>query len=83
MSYSVEYTKQSEKFLDKLPKEDRITIMRKIDAIKQNPIQHLKKLHGPFWRLRILKYRAIIDVIIKGKRMIVLKIGHRKSVYNN
>lgn len=82
MSYAVEYTKKAEKFLDKLPAETRATIMHKIDSIKGNPLPHLKKLHGPFWRLRVLKYRAIIDVIITGKRIIVLKIGHRKNIYD-
>jgi mRNA interferase RelE/StbE len=83
MSYVVEYTRKAEKFLDRLPQEDRAMILRKVDSIKANPLPHLKRLHGnAFWRLRIADYRAILDVIVRGKRIIVLRIGHRKDVYD-
>lgn len=81
--YSIELTEKAEKFLGKIPKEDSKTILRKIYSIKENPFPHLKKLKGQkFWRLRVMKYRAIIDVIISGRKIIVLTIGKRKNVYD-
>jgi mRNA-degrading endonuclease RelE of RelBE toxin-antitoxin system len=81
--YSIELTEKSEKFLKKIEKTDAEIILKKIHSLKENPFPHLKKLKGErFWRLRTLKYRAIIDIIISGRRIIVLKIGRRKNVYN-
>ena len=80
--YSIELTEKAEKFLSKVPKEDSETILRKIHSIKENPFPHLKKLKSQkFWRLRVMKYRAIIDVIISGRKIIVLRIGKRKNIY--
>jgi len=81
--YFIELSERSEKFLDKLPKQDSDMILKKIYSIKDNPFRFLKKLQGEkFWRLRIAKYRAVIDIIISGRRIIVLRIDHRKKVYD-
>lgn len=80
--YSIELTEKSRIFLLKLPKADKEAILRKVYSIRENPIPFLKKLKGTkLWRLRIGKYRAIVDVIVRGKRIIVLRIGKRKNVY--
>lgn len=80
--YSIELTQKTKQYLVKLEKIEREAILRKIYGIRENPIPHLKKLKGSrLWRLRIGKHRAIIDIIIKGKRMIVLRIGKRENIY--
>ena len=80
--YSVEFSKSSKKFLRKITQQDREIILKKVHSIKQDPFPYLKKLQGDkFWRLRVMKYRAIVDVIISGKRLIVLRIGPRKNIY--
>jgi len=80
--YSIEFSKKAQKFFNKLPDKDAEIISRKIDALKENPFRFLKRLRGhKLWRLRILKYRVIIDVVISGNRIVVLRIGYRKNVY--
>jgi len=80
--YNIELTKKSRDFLKKIPKSDSAVILRKIYSLKENPFSNLKRLKGQkFWRLRVLKYRAVVDVIISGSRIIVLRIGKRKNVY--
>ena len=80
--YSVELTAKAQKFLRKLPSSESEIILRKIYSIRENPFAHLKRLQGnAFWRLRINDYRAIIDLIVSGKKIIVIRIGHRKNVY--
>ena len=80
--YSIELSKTSIKFLEKINKKDSEIILKKLYSIKENPFRFLKKLQGQkFWRLRIGDYRAIVDVIIKGKRIYVIRIGQRKKVY--
>ncbi len=81
--YSIELTEKAQKFLNKIEKRDVEIILRKIYSIRENPFPYLKKLKGEkFWRLRVLKYRVIIDVVISGKRIFVLRIGLRKNVYD-
>ena len=81
--YSIELTETSKKFLEKLNKRNSEIILKKIYSIKDNPFRFLKKLEGQkIWRLRIADYRAIIDVIISANKIIVLRIGHRKNVYD-
>ena len=81
--YSVELTKKAKVFVSKLQKRDAEIILRRIYSIRENPFPHIKKLRGTkLWRLRILKYRAILDIIISGKRIIVLRIGKRSKVYD-
>ena len=80
--YSIEFTTTSDKFLDKLQKRDKEIILNKIFSIKENPFHFVKKLEGTkLWRLRIQKFRAVLDIVISGKKIIVLRIGYRKSVY--
>lgn len=80
--YSIELSGRSKKFLKKIPKKDAEIILKKLNQLKHNPFRYLKKLQGnKLWRLRISDYRAILDIIISGKRIIVLKIGQRKNIY--
>ncbi len=80
--YSVEISKNAKKLLKKIQGQDAEIILNKINSIRENPFSYLKKLKGSkLWRLRVLKYRIIVDVIVSGRRIIVLRIGHRKSVY--
>ena len=81
--YSIQIEKNAENFLKKLQMKDAEIILNKIYSIKENPFRYLKRLQGEkLWRLRIGDYRAIVDVIISMNKIIVLKIGHRKNVYD-
>ena len=81
--YSIHIEKNAEDFLKKLQKKDAEIILKKIYSIKDNPFRYLKRLQGKnLWRLRIGYYRVIVDVIISMNKIIVIKIGHRKNIYN-
>jgi mRNA-degrading endonuclease RelE of RelBE toxin-antitoxin system len=80
--YNIEFSKSSRDFLKKIPKQDAEIILRKIYELRENPFRSLKRLEGfKLWRLRIMKYRAIIDVIVSGNKIMVVRIGYRKNVY--
>ena len=80
--YSINIEQNAERFLRKIPKQDKEIILNKIYSLRQDPFRFLKRLKGhKLWRLRVLKYRAIVDVIISRKSIIVLRIGYRKHVY--
>ncbi len=81
--YSIQIEKNAEDFLKKLQKKDAEIILNKIYSIRENPFRFLKRLQGEkLWRLRIGDYRAIVDVIISLNKIIVLRIGHRKNIYD-
>mgnify|MGYP001425979680 CR=1 FL=1 len=81
--YHIELTETAKKFLKKLNQKDAELILNKIDSIKENPFRFLKRLQGEkLWRLRIGDYRAIADVYISLTKIIVIRIGHRKNVYD-
>jgi mRNA interferase RelE/StbE len=80
--YSIYLTDQSSKFLEKLPAKDAENILKKIYSIRENPFMHVKRLRGmKLWRLRINDYRAVLDLVVFGRKMTVVRIGHRRDVY--
>jgi mRNA interferase RelE/StbE len=81
--FQIELTETAKYFLKKLQKKDSEVILSKIYSMRENPYRFLKRLQGEkLWRLRIGDYRAIVDVIISMNKIIVVRIGHRKNVYD-
>ena len=80
--YSLEFSRRAKKFLKKIQSKDAEIIVNKIYSIRENPFRFLKRLKAhKLWRLRVLKYRIIVDVVVSGNKIIVLRIGYRKNVY--
>jgi len=81
--FQIELTETAKNFLKKLQKKDAEIILNKIYSIRENPYRFLKRLQGEkLWRLRIGDYRAVVDVIVSMNRIIVIRIGHRKNIYD-
>jgi len=81
--YSIQIEKNVEDFLKKLQKKDAEIILNKIYSIRENPFRYLKRLQcEKLWRLRIGDYRAIVDIVISMNKIIVIRIGHRKNIYD-
>ncbi|MFH1801957.1 MAG: type II toxin-antitoxin system RelE/ParE family toxin [archaeon] len=82
--YSIQIEKNAEAFLKKLPKKDAEIILKKIYLIRDNPFRFLKRLQGQqkLWRLRVGDYRAVVDVVVSANKIVVLRIGLRKNVYD-
>ncbi len=81
--YAISISRRALRDLKKLDSNTKREILRKIYSIRHKPFSHIKRLQGKkLWRLRMGDYRAVIDVIVKGNKIIVLRIGHRKHVYN-
>lgn len=81
--YIIFLSDKAKKQLRKLPDRTRAIILKKIYSIGDDPFRHVKKLEGSsLWRLRIMDYRAIIDIFISGRKIIVLTIDKRERVYD-
>ena len=81
--FQIEFTETAKDFLKKLQKKDAEIILNKIYSIRENPYRFLKRLQGEkLWRLRIGDYRAVVDVIVSINKIMVIRIGHRKNIYD-
>ncbi|MBW2975584.1 type II toxin-antitoxin system RelE/ParE family toxin [Candidatus Woesearchaeota archaeon] len=82
MSYTVTWSIRSKKRLNKLEQKIAISIIKKVEEIKTNPLHFLDKLTKiKAFKLRVGDYRVIIDLNENEKSLVVLTLGHRKDVY--
>ena len=80
--YSLWISEKAKKQLEKLPKSIQDIILNKVYSIRNEPFRYLKKLEGSkLWRLRIMDYRVIIDILITDKKIFVLTVDKRSRVY--
>lgn len=80
--YELIFEKKALDFLNKLEKEIKERIWNKLQQCKENPFQfleHLEEIDG--YRLRVGDYRIIIGFDKKNNTLNILKIGHRKNIY--
>ena len=69
---------------EKLDKQLQKRIISALERIRIRPEAYLKKLVGdPAYSLRVGDYRIIIDLIKDKLVILVLKVGHRKNIYEN
>ena len=82
--YELKFDKKAINFLNKLEKEDVERIWNKLQQCKENPfhfLKHLEDIEG--FKLRVGNYRLIIDIDKSSQTLHVLKIGHRKNIYED
>ena len=67
-------------------KLDRVVaqrIFRRVGELAEDPRERVQRLAGsPYSRLRVGDYRVILDIQGNVLRILVLKVGHRRQVYN-
>lgn len=81
--YKLVFTATADSQLEKLDKPVKERIIRSLERIRFIPEPHLKKLVGePGYRFRVGDYRVIVDLIKDELVILIIKIGHRKSVYD-
>lgn len=80
MAYELELSQNAKKDLDSLQKEIIIRILKKLRESTTNPYRYAKSLAGSeLFSLRVGDYRVLM--IIGNNKIFVVKIGHRKEVY--
>ena len=84
MTYDILFSDISLKQLKKIEKEDKERIIKALERIRIRPEAHITKLvEDPGYRLRVGKYRVILDIDKRKLIILVLKIGHRKKFIKN
>lgn len=86
MTYRIQLKKSAMKSLKKLPKADKRRIAEAIDRSSEslpNPDTTKLKGNNPFHKLRVGNYRIIYEIQENVLVILVVKIGHRKDIYQN
>jgi len=84
MSFRILISPKANNFLKKLETSVKIRIESKLKGLSDNP-ELGKPLVGKLaglWSLRIGDYRVIYQIRKSELLILVLKIGHRKKIYN-
>ena len=82
--HAIEFTADARKALLRLPKNQRLLILGKIEELARDPFSapNVKKLVGqPGFRLRVGAWRVIYDVDTGRLVVRVVKIGPRGGIY--
>ncbi len=84
MTYRVEVKQSVIKTLKRIPRADQVKITEVIKALAHDPRPHncLRLADSPYYRIRCGDYRIIYDVQHDKLIIIILKVGHRKDVYD-
>ncbi len=84
--YTVEFVKSARKEFERLPMRVRSRVVDALYLLSQNPLSELlkvKKLKGAedLYRIRIDDYRLVYEIRKKKLVVLVIKIGHRREIY--
>lgn len=84
MKYSIKIKASAKKSLARISKQYQLKIVEKIDSLAVNPHQgsQLKGSMTGLRRVRVGNYRVIFEVKNKELVILVIRIGHRKDIYN-
>lgn len=84
MSWEVIFDPKAHGSLKDYDKGKREKILKAIRKLEDNPKHFGKPLTGiDLWVLRAGDYRVIFDLNRDKKQVEILKIGHRRNIYDN
>ncbi len=82
MEFEIIWSDSAARQLRKLERAVAKRIFEKVGELRNDPFRNVKRIvNSPYFRLRVGDYRVILDVQAAVLRVLVLKVGHRESVY--
>jgi mRNA interferase RelE/StbE len=82
MVFEITWSDSATRQLKKLDRTVARRIFDKVGELQDDPLPHIRKLvNSPYYRLRVGDYRVILDIQREVLRILVLKVGHRESIY--
>jgi mRNA interferase RelE/StbE len=84
-SYKLSVKRSAEKELRKIPRSDLRRVIETIQALTRDSRPHgVRLLKGPerHWRVRQGDYRIIYEVDDAAHHITIIKVGHRREIYD-
>lgn len=83
MPFEIIWSDSAIRQLRRLDRSIARRIFDKVGELIDNPHRFVQKLvNSPYYRLRVGDYRVILDIQGDVLRILVLKVGHRESIYD-
>ena len=81
--YEIIFSEKAKKQLEKLERNIQERILQSLERIKMRPEAFVTKLVGdPAYKFRVGDYRILLDIDKEKMHILVIKVGHRKNVYD-
>ncbi|MBI2670759.1 type II toxin-antitoxin system RelE/ParE family toxin [Candidatus Woesearchaeota archaeon] len=81
--YDIVFTNKAEREFKKLEKNIQERIVSSLERCRLRPESHFERLVGDKgFKLRVGDYRVIADIIHDKIIILILKVGHRKNIYD-
>ncbi|MDP3105164.1 MAG: type II toxin-antitoxin system RelE/ParE family toxin [Candidatus Methanoperedens sp.] len=81
----IRYSKQAVNFLKSAEKKLTLRILKKIEKLREDPIEHDSKVvegyNEKLFRVRVGDYRILYEVDYKNNQLGIVKIDKRSKVY--
>lgn len=80
--YKLLFARQYEKQLKKIPKDEQVRIINKIEKISGNPRVYsikLASIHPPIYKLRVGNYRVFFEIDDEKKMVIITDVRRRTT----
>ncbi|OGS64823.1 MAG: addiction module toxin RelE [Euryarchaeota archaeon RBG_19FT_COMBO_69_17] len=83
MAFEIIWSESAIRQLKKLDRSVARRIFDKVGELAEDPHRVVQKLvNSPYYRLRVGDYRVILDIQGNVLRILILKVGHRESIYD-
>jgi len=84
MVYRIVWSESAARQLAKLDRSVAKRILERVQELESDPYRLLRRLVGvPYYRLRVGDFRVIVEVAQDRLLVLVLKVGHRSTVYES
>ena len=83
--FNLSFKKSAEKELRRIPNPPLALLLKKIQALGIEPRPHdavMLKGGEKYFRVRQGDYRIVYEIRDEAKKIVIIKIGHRRDVYD-
>ena len=83
--YKITFSSKAKKNWDKIPEKWQQRLRKRIDTLKENPLQG-KKLNGDlndFYSIKVWPCRVIYKIFKKEVEIFIVDVGHSQSIYKS
>jgi len=82
MDFEIIWSDSALRQVKKLDRSVGRRIFDRVGELRRDPYRHVRKIvNSPYFRLRVGDYRVVLDIKGDVLRILVVKVGHRSTIY--